>query len=102
MGGAMAKEKVTFSEWDIADYLKSEEDIRAYLDVVAEDNDAYRLTRALRDVARARDVSNLLQELIETLSADDNPSLDTTTKVLSAFGLRLTFAAAVKTKDDEK
>lgn len=98
----MAKEKVTFSEWDITDSLQNEEDIRAYLNVVAEDNNAYRLARALRDVVRARNLAKLSPDLIETLSTNDNPSLDTAMRVLSDLGLRLTFAAAVKTKVVEK
>lgn len=99
----MAKEKVTFSKWDITDYLKTEEDMQAYLEVVAEDNDPVRFARALGDVARARNMSKIAREvkltrqgLSKALSEDGNPRLDTTMKVLSALGLRLTFAPAVK------
>lgn len=45
----MAKAKVTFRRWDIADNLQTEEDIQAYLEVVAEENNP-----ALRPGARRR------------------------------------------------
>lgn len=97
----MTKEKVTFSKWDVVDYLKTEEDILAYLEVVAEDNDPARFAQALGDVARARNMSKIAREvnltrqgLSKALSEEGNPRLDTTMKVLSALGLRLTFAPA--------
>lgn len=50
---------VTFSRYDTADYLKSEEDIAAYLEAVMEeggDDPAY-ISRALGVVARAKGIS---------------------------------------------
>lgn len=94
MEADMAKEKVTFSKWDVVDYLKTMEDIQAYLEVVAEDNDPARFARALGDVARARNVKLTRVGLSKALSSNGNPRLDTTMKVLSALGLRLTFAPA--------
>jgi probable addiction module antidote protein len=99
----MAKEKVTFSKWDVTDHLKTEKDIQAYLEVAAENNDSARFARALGDVIRARNMSKIArkfkltrQGLSKALSEDGNPRLDTIMKVLSALGLRLTFAPAVK------
>lgn len=49
-------QEVTFARYDTADYLKSEEDIAAYLEAAMEeggDDHAY-ITRALGVVARAR------------------------------------------------
>lgn len=43
-----------FSRYDTADYLKSEEDIAAYLDAVMEDGDLALIAAALENVARAR------------------------------------------------
>jgi probable addiction module antidote protein len=95
--------KVTVSKWDIVDYLKTDEEIRAYLEVAAESNDPARFTRALGDVVRAANMSKIAREvklsrqgLSKALSEDGNLRLDTTMKVLSALGLRLTFAPAVK------
>lgn len=59
----MAKENVTFSKWDVVDSLKTEEDIRAYLEIVAEDNDPVRFARALDDVARARNMSKIARDV---------------------------------------
>lgn len=107
----MAKKKATFTKWDITDYLRTDKDIQAYLEVVAEDNDPVRFARALGDVARARNMSKIAREtamsrlgLIKALSEDGNPRLDTTMKVLSALGLRLTVApvATAKRKKSKK
>jgi len=105
----LAKEKVTFSKWDITDYLKTDEDICAYLEVVAEENDPVRFARALGDVARAHNMSKIAREvkltpqgLSKALSEDGNPRLDTTMKVLSSLGLRLTFAPAIPAEKPKK
>jgi len=45
---------VKFSRYDTADYLKTEDDIAAYLDAVVEDGDPALLAAALGDVTRAR------------------------------------------------
>jgi probable addiction module antidote protein len=48
--------EVKFSRYDTADYLKTEDDIAAYIEAVMEeggDDPAY-VARALGDVARAR------------------------------------------------
>ena len=54
-----------FARYDSADYLKTEEDIAAYLEAVMEeggDDPAY-LARALGTVARARNMSALAREV---------------------------------------
>lgn len=48
----MAKLKTTV--WDAAEYLKSDEDITAYLEAAFEDGDPALIAAALGDVARAR------------------------------------------------
>ena len=53
-----------FSRYDTADYLKSEEDIAAYLEVVMEDGDPALLAAALGDVARARSMFGLAPEVV--------------------------------------
>ena len=98
----MAKE--VFSRYDTADYLKSEEDIAAYLEAVMEeggDDPAY-VARALGVVARARNMCQLAREVGRTrqgldkaLSADGNPSFATVSKVARALGLRMTFRSAL-------
>ena len=92
---------VKFSRFDTADYLRTEEDIAAYLDAVMEENDPVLIAAALGDVARARNLSALAREvgmsrqgLDKALSGDGNPTLATVVKVANALGLRLTLKPA--------
>ncbi len=89
----------TFSRYDTADYLKSEDDVLAYLEAAMEEagDDPAFIAMALGNVARARGMMQLAREtgltregLYKALSADGNPSLGTTLKVMKALGLRLT------------
>ncbi|MFT3905161.1 MAG: putative addiction module antidote protein [Steroidobacteraceae bacterium] len=95
--------KVSFSPWDPADHLRSEEDIIAYLQACLEEapDDATFLAAALGDVARARGMMQLARDtglsregLYKALSSEGNPSLETVLKVLRALGLRITVTAA--------
>lgn len=93
--------KETFSRYDTADYLKSEEDIAAYLDACVEDGDPALIAAALGDIARARNMSQLAREtglsregLYKALSGDGNPSFATVLAVAKALGLRVTFKPA--------
>lgn len=51
--------EVKFSRYDTADYLKTEDEIAAYLDAVMEDGDPALIAAALGDVARARNLRGL-------------------------------------------
>lgn len=92
--------EVTFARYDTADYLKSEEEIVAYLAAVMEeggDDPAY-IARALGTVARARNMTALANEvrmsrvgLNKALSGEGNPTLSTVLKVAKALGLKLSF-----------
>lgn len=91
--------KETFSRWDAADYLKSEDDIAAYLQACIEEapDDPALIAAALGDVARARGMAQLAKEtgltregLYKALSKDGNPNFGTVLKVLHALGLKIT------------
>ncbi len=91
--------KETFSRWDAADYLKSEEDMAAYLQACIEEapDDPALIAAALGDVARARGMVQLAKEtgltregLYKALSKDGNPNFGTVLKVLHALGLKIT------------
>ena len=91
--------KETFSRWDAADYLKSEEDMAAYLQACIEEapEDPALIAAALGDVARARGMVQLAKEtgltregLYKALSKDGNPNFGTVLKVLHALGLKIT------------
>jgi probable addiction module antidote protein len=91
----------TFSRYDAADYLKTSEDIAAYLEASAEENDPAQMTLALGAVARARNMSQLARDsnmtregLYKALSEDGNPSFATITRIAKALGLRVRFEAA--------
>ena len=92
----MPEEK--FARYDPADYLKTEEDIAAYLEAVMEDggDDPAYVARALGVVARARNMTALAREvgmsrvgLNKALSGDGNPTLSTVMKVAKALGLKV-------------
>lgn len=95
----MAPKKETFSRYDTADYLKTEEDMVAYLEACMEeagDDPAY-IAAALGNIARAHGMMRLAKEtgltregLYKALSAEGNPSLGTVLKVLRALGLKFT------------
>ena len=92
-----------FARYDSADYLKTEEDIAAYLEAVMEeggDDPAY-VARALGVVARARNMTSLAQEvgmsrvgLNKALSGEGNPTLSTVLKVAKALGLKVSIQPA--------
>lgn len=93
----------TFSRYDTADYLSSEEEIIAYLEAAMEEggDDSVYIARALGVVARARNMSQLARDtgmsregLYKALSEDGNPSFATIMKVAHALGLRLNFQPA--------
>jgi DNA-binding phage protein len=65
-----------FRRFDAADYLKTEEDIIAYLDAA---------------IAEAREAGVTREGLYKALSGEGNPSFATIVKVAQALGLRLSF-----------
>lgn len=92
----MTKETITTQPWDIIDYLKTDEDVSAYLDAVFEDGDPALIVAALGDIARARGMTQVAadaglgrESLYKALSPTGNPEFVTVLKVLNALGLRL-------------
>tara|TARA_R110000850_G_scaffold142587_1_gene264617 strand:+ start:163 stop:462 length:300 start_codon:yes stop_codon:yes gene_type:complete len=93
-----------FSRYDSADYLRSEEDIRNYLEAVMEEGqeDPAYLAKALGVVARAQNMTALAQEvgmsrvgLNKALSGQGNPTLATVLKVTKALGLKVSIQPEV-------
>jgi len=89
----VAKRKLL--DWDIADYLESDERIAGYLEAVLEDGDPELFNAALGDIARAKGISALSLEtgltrpgLYKALSYEGNPSFETVCRVMDAFGLK--------------
>jgi probable addiction module antidote protein len=98
----MAKKKARkekFTPYDSADYLKSDEDMVAYLEACMEEagDDPAFIAVAIGNVARAHGMAKLAKEtgitregLYKALSAEGNPSLGTVLKVLKALRVKLT------------
>lgn len=87
-----------FSRYDSADYLKTEEDIEAYIEASMEEagDDPSFIAHALGVVARARSMSQLARDtgmtregLYKALSGEGNPTLATVAKVAKALGYKL-------------
>ena len=97
----MVKSKETFTRYDTADYLETEEDIAAYLTACADEDDPALFLAALGDVARARNITQLAAQtgltrmgLYKAFSGAGNPSFATVSKVAHALGLKIKVAAA--------
>ena len=98
----MVVKKAKFSRYDVTEYLKSKEELAAYLDACVEQagDDAAYIAAALGDVARTRGMVQLAKDtgisregLYKALSPDGNPSIATVLKVIKALGLKLTAKA---------
>ncbi len=96
-----AKAKTT--SCDVAEHLRTPEEMAAYLDAWLEDapDDVSGIARALGDLARAKGMSQVAKDaglsresLYRALSADGNPSFATVLKVARALGVRLHAEAA--------
>ena len=90
----MAKTKTR--PWDAVDYLKSDEDMAAYLEAALEEGDPILFTAALGDIARAKGMSEIARKaglgresLYKALSPDGNPEFATVLKVMHSLGLKL-------------
>lgn len=87
-----------------ADYLRDDMDIAAYLEAMLEDGDPRVVPAALRTLADvvggmatlAKRTGLSRETLYRTLSERGNPRLDTLTRILSAFGLRIAVAPVQK------
>lgn len=95
----MAKTKTR--PWDVAEHLKTAEDMAAYLEAALEEGDAALVAAALGDIARAKGMAQIAREtglgresLYKALSPEGNPELATVLKVVRALGLRLRASAA--------
>ena len=93
--------------YDVADHLRSPEEMAAYLDVWLDEfpDDVSGIARAVGDIARAKGMTQVAKDaglsresLYRALSQEGNPSLSTILKVLAAIGLRL--SVSVATRDD--
>lgn len=85
-----------FTPFDAADYLDSEATIAEYLTAALEDENPDMLLIALKDVARARGMTQLAEDtglgresLYKALTPGAKPRYDTILKVIKALGVKL-------------
>ena len=90
-------------KWDVTEHMNNEEFISEYLKAAFENGDVPEITRALSDVARARNMTDLAvkmgisrQGLYKTLSENGNPEFATIHKLISALGLQMSIVTSVK------
>ncbi len=95
--------KTRTTSYDVAEHLRTPEEMAAYLDAWLEEapDDAAGIARALGDIARAKGMSQVAKDaglsresLYRALSAEGNPSFATVLKVAKALGVRLHAQAA--------
>lgn len=86
-----------FAPFDAADYLDDEETIAEYLTAALEDPNPDVFLAAVRDVARARGMTQLAKDtglgresLYKALTPGAKPRYDTMLKLIHALGMRLT------------
>ncbi len=99
----MAKTKTT--RYDVAEHLRTPEEMAAYLEACMEEaqGDTEFIARALGNITRAKGMSQVARDaglsresLYKALSGERNPSFDTILKVTSALGIRLHAEPALK------
>jgi probable addiction module antidote protein len=88
----------SFTRFDAANYLKTAEDMAAYLDACFEEDagDGLLIRTALNDIARAQGMTQVArraglgrESLYKALSSTGNPEFATIMKVMKALGLKL-------------
>lgn len=97
--------KTSTTRYDVAEHLRTPEDMAAYLEACMEEanGDAALVAKALGNITRAKGMSQVARDaglsresLYKALSGDRNPSFDTILKVIDALGLKLHAEPAVK------
>jgi len=91
-------EKTKTTRYDVAEYLRTPEEMAAYLEACLEEanGDAAFVAKALGNIARAKGMSQVARDagvsresLYKALSGDRTPGFDTILKVIGALGLEL-------------
>jgi len=90
--------KTKTSRYDVAEHLRTPEEMAAYLEACIEEaqGDAAFIAKALGDIARARGMTQVARDsglsresLYKALSGERNPDFDTILRVTAALGLKL-------------
>ena len=95
--------KTITTHYDIAEHLRTPEEMAAYLEACLEEagGDAAFIAKALGDIARAKGMTQVARDaglsresLYKALSGERSPDFDTILKVVGALGLKLHAKAA--------
>jgi len=92
----MAKNDAKVSDLDIADLLRTEEDVRLFLEEALAENDPVLWQHALDDAARSIGMAKIAkasglnrESLYKALKENAHPRFDTVMRILNAMGLKL-------------
>jgi len=94
----MAKTKTKTLAYDVAEHLRSPEEMALYLDACIEESggDAAYIAKALGDIARAQGMTKVAEgaglsreSLYKSLSGERVPDFSTVLKVIKSLGLKL-------------
>ena len=90
--------KIRTTRYDVAEHLRTTEEMAAYLEACLEeaDGDAAFIAKALGNIARAKGMAQVARDaglsresLYKALSGERSPDFDTILKVVEALGLEL-------------
>lgn len=90
--------KTTTTRYDVAEHLRTQEEMAAYLDACLEEanGDAAFIAKALGNIARAKGMAKVARDsglsreiLYNALSGERSPDFATILKVVGALGLKL-------------
>ena len=88
--------KQAIRQFELADYLQTDEDIAEYLSQVLDEGDSDELLRAIGHVAKARGMAQIAQasglgreSLYKALAPGAKPRFDTILRVMHALGVNL-------------
>ena len=90
--------KTLTTRYDVAEHLRTPEEMAAYLEACLEeaDGDAAFVAKALGDIARAKGMTQVARDaglsresLYKALSGERTPSFETILKVVGALGMKL-------------
>lgn len=103
MSAAKKTSKTKTMPYDVAEQLRTPQEMAVYLDAWLDEapDDAAGIARALGDIARAKEMTQVAKDaglsresLYKALSSDGNPSFATVLKVARALGVKLHAEAA--------
>lgn len=87
---------MNYSKFDAADYIKTNEDIAAYITAVLNENDPQLFMAALGDIAKARGIATIAkstglnrESLYKALRPGAKPRFDTIFRILQGLDIKL-------------